>query len=179
MSISIKIEKSFSKLGQDRIQKAKEKFYAEAAAALPPLIVELYNKGISPVEGVGKFKQYSKSYVEQIEHNRKADKKNVKQGEKNLKKGLAAVDKRKHGTAEIFRGKLRSPVNLKLTGFMHKSIRSFYNNESTTVLFDSPIAKYHNGQGKVDRHILPKGNEKFTSLIMKKLRDILRNAFNQ
>lgn len=179
MSISIKIEKNFTKLGFAKIQKAKSKFYVDAAAALPNLIIELYNKGISPVEGVGKFKQYSKSYIEQIEYNRKADKKNVKQGERNLKKGLDAVDKRKGGTAEIFRGKLKSPVNLKLTGFMHKSIRSFYDTEGVTIKFDSPIAKYHNGEGRVDRHILPKGNEKFSSLIMKKLRDILRNAFNQ
>lgn len=179
MSISIKIEKNFTKLGFEKIQKAKSKFYVDVAAALPDLIIGLYNKGISPVEGVGKFKQYSKSYVEQIEYNRKADKSNVKQAEKSLKKGLDAVDKRKGGTAEIFRGKLKSPVNLKLTGFMHKSIRSFYDTESVTIKFDSPIAKYHNGEGKVDRHILPKGNEKFSSLIMKKLRDLLRNAFNQ
>lgn len=177
MSISIKVQRSFTKLGADKLEKSKIKFYQKVADQLPGVILDNWNKGISPVQGVGRFQQYSKSYIEQIEHNRKAERSNNKNAEKSLKKGLVAVDKRAHGTAEIFRGKQRSPVNLRLTGFMHKSIRATADFLKATIYIDSPYAKYHNGAGKVDRHILPKGNESFSSLIMKKLRDLLKESF--
>jgi hypothetical protein len=176
MSISVKIDKKFSNLGTDKINRAKAQFYAQVANDLPKVIVDNILKGISPVEGFGRFQQYSASYIKQIEHNRIADKKNNKAADKALSKGLTPIDKRNHGTAELFRGKLKSPVNLKLSGFMLASIKGEVNQNGAKISFDSPIAKYHNGDGKVYRPMLPKGGQVFSSLIMKKLKDMLKNA---
>jgi hypothetical protein len=67
---------------------------------------------------------------------------------------------------------------MSVTGIMIGSLQANVITNGVEVKFDSPIAKYHNGQGRVDRHILPKDGEIFSSLIMKKLRDMLRESFN-
>jgi len=207
MSISLKIEKKFTKLGTDFIEQSKKKFYAEAAKQLPYVIASTIQKGISPVEGIGRFKQYSPSYVDQIEGRVKFFRKGsktiairpdieTKQGKSiaehskiTYKNGAIAPGKLIGAHSKLSfkgslfakglgHGKLKSPVNMTVTGVMVGSIQGDVVSNGALISFNSPIAKYHNGQGRVDRHILPKGSETFSSLIMKKLRDLLREAFN-
>lgn len=177
MTISLKVENKFVKLGQEKISKSVKAFYREVAAILPNVIADNIRKGISPVEGVGRFKQYSPSYVKTIEFNRKSEKKNIKTNEKRLSKGKDAIDSRNGKTAQMFRGKLKSPVNLFLSGKMMASLKSILGQNEVTIVFESPIAKYHNGEGRVDRPLLPTDGRNFSSLIMKKLKDILKNSF--
>ena len=179
MSISVKIERKFKDIGFAEIQAAKKKFYEETAKQLPYVIASVIQKGISPVEGIGRFIPYSASYVAQIEGNKKTIY-GVAQGKTGKTKSTIKVKKftfitRKAGLGV---GKLKSPVNMTVTGVMVGSIQGNVVANGVEIKFDSPIAKYHNGQGGVNRHILPKDSETFSSLIMKKLRDILREAFN-
>jgi hypothetical protein len=209
MSISLKVERKFKNLTPEFINSAKKKFYREVAAQLPDLLKESYRKGISPTEGVGKFKQYSKSYVEQIAGKLtfrvingkvipiklKKTVTKLRQGKEIGQNSRISYDKE---TGAIKRGKdqaahsklkwtkvydaglgfnkLKSPVNLRVSGKMIESLKAIVSSNSVTIQFDSEIAKYHNGYGKVDRQILPKGNQSFSSLIMKKLRDLLRES---
>lgn len=178
MSISLKIDKKLRNFSNEYTEKRIQTFYAKVATQLPYVIASTIQKGISPVEGIGRFKQYSASYVEQIERVRKGDVKDLKLNERRLKKGQDAIDGRSTSkSANKLRGKLRSPVNMSVTGAMVGSITGLVTAKNVIIKFTSDIAKYHNGQGRVDRHILPKDGESFSSLIMKKLRDLLKESF--
>lgn len=180
MSISLKIDKRFRNFSYEYKEKRLKSFYQKVVQELPYLIASTIQKGISPVEGVGRFKQYSKSYVEQIEKVRKGDLKDLRRNEANLKKGMDAIDGRSNAkSAAIFRnaGKRKSPVNMTVSGVMLGSIQGRVTPQGAEIKFDSPIAKYHNGEGRVDRHIFPKNGESFSSLVMKKLRDLLKESF--
>ncbi len=185
MSIYLKIDKNYTSLGEEFLEIRRKKFYNEVAKQLPYVIVGTIQKGISPVQGFGRFQQYSKSYIDQIE-GRKRTVYGVARGKtsKNIEKiGAKSSLKVKKfslftGQKGLGHGKLKSPVNLTVTGVMLGTLIGEVFSFGTILRFTSDIAKYHNGQGRVDRHILPKNGEQFSSLIMKKLRDILNEAFN-
>ena len=78
-------------------------------------------------------------------------------------------------------GKTARPVNLKVTGKMLNSfkVRALIN--GFVLWFTSPIAKYHNGEGRVDRIMLPGEGQTFNKNIIAKLRKryarMVRSAF--
>lgn len=135
-----------------------KKIFAKTA---PPLvkdqILDDLSSGVSPVRGK-RFEKYSKAYKDQI------------------KKGRYSSD-----------GKSVSPVNLKLSGDMIKTlfvkVKSGFLNKKLTmeVGFSSFLAKVHNNLGaskkKVIRRIVPKTGEKFntkiTNIIQKELKDAI------
>ena len=211
MSISVKLNSNLSKLGELYVQKRVKEFYKAAASELPGVILGLIRKGISPVEGVGKFAQYSKSYVDQIEGkvqfrtiNGKAvpfkPRLEVKRDSlygasfnKVAGKGKRLHDSFKKGTNSkisfsqsfgkgLGAGKIKSPVNLQVSGGMLGSIMSSFSEKGTKIEFTSKLAEYHNnigvGKNKTKRPFLPnRPEQEFSSLVMKKLKDLLTNSF--
>jgi hypothetical protein len=103
-------------------------------------------RGISPVEKIGRFEKYSKSYREAIKDNRKSVR------EKS--------------------GKV-SPVDMTLKGTMLKSLDIVPRGGKTYMEFDDPKAYYHNNSGagkkRVIRRLLPdKDGESFNSVLQRK-----------
>jgi hypothetical protein len=103
-------------------------------------------RGISPVDGAGKFRKYSDSYLEAI------------------KKGS--------GEAEQKRGK-RSPVDMTLTGKMLDSLEVTQRGNSHFMEFEDPKAYFHNnsgaGKSRTIRRLLPdKDGEKFNTVLQRK-----------
>lgn len=86
-----------------------------------------------------------------------------------------AIKRGRHGSKRL------SPINMKLSGKMLKSLKIRINKESVTVWFSSPIAKYHDklgaGKKKVIRRLLPTTGENFNAGIRKRLVNALRDAF--
>jgi len=110
---------------------------SELPEKIEKVILSEMNKGNSPVKGE-KWVGYSESYKDAI----------------------------RKGRYVTFR-KRTVPVNLKLSGKLHRSIKIKYSNGVLTFRFDSKIAEYHqNGGGKLpQRKILPEKNEEFTNKV--------------
>jgi hypothetical protein len=200
MSISVKIDKKFRDFNKEFIQVGIKRFYAQIAVEMPYVIVGQIQKGISPVEKFGRFKPYSQSYVDQIEGKVKFFWMNghavpIKPKTDVVRKELYGKQANKKGLFKqgshskisfktrlfqkgLGQGKLKSPVNLSVTGVMLGTLNATVNENHVELKFNSPIAKYHNeGTNKIPRRpLLPKDGEEFSSLIMKKLRDILSNS---
>lgn len=123
------------------IENANRQWTAVMATELKTTIVKTIQSGMSPVEGVGRYKGYSESYSEAI----------------------------REGRYRQYGKKLR-PINLTLSGTMLRSIKARQGKDNLTIYFSSPIAKYHDeegaGKAKVIRRMLPsKPNEKFSRTI--------------
>lgn len=77
-----------------------------------------------------------------------------------------------------YKKKDKSVVNLKVTGKMLKSIKVKKTLNGISVFFSSPIMKYHNGQGRVDRLTLPvENNQEFRKEIKQKLASLYKKIF--
>ena len=125
------------------------------------LIEQSLTTGKSPVERAGystnptgrKYKKYSDSYKDQIRKGRVRGKSSV------------------------------TPVNLKATGKMRRSLKGRPTLKGILLFYTSPIAKYHNdlgaGRSKVVRQILPRDEQKFARPIEKSLTDLYTKIFNQ
>jgi hypothetical protein len=114
-------------------------------------IQDIIRKGISPVEGEGRFQKYSASY-------RKA-----------IKKGQLGQNKRP------------SPVSMFLTGEMLGSLRFVEKNKRIFIQFDDKKAFYHQkGKGNLPRRkLLPSGlfdtfNKRITQIIVLALKRSVR-----
>jgi hypothetical protein len=114
-------------------------------------IQDLIDKGISPVDGEGRFEKYSDSYRNAIKAGRVEGKKTV------------------------------SPVDMYVTGDMMGSLQSVERNGRVFVEFTDEKASYHQeGNSKLpQRKLLPEEGESFTKritqLILKALRKATRN----
>lgn len=114
--------------------------------------------GLSPVEGKGRFVNYSPSYQKAIKNNRYKD----------------------------YNKKLR-PINLTLSGDMIKSLYVEKTNVGFTIGFKNKLAYIHTvlgaGKSKVIRKLLPQNNEYFsnsiTSFLRKTVSESWLNAFNK
>jgi len=121
-------------------------------------VVENIQGGISPVEGAGRFVNYSDSYRNAISKNRYSK----------------------------FNKKLR-PVNLTLSGDMLKSIYTQKTSEGFLIGFKDELAHIHTvegaGKSKTIRKLLPQGSEYFsnaiTSFLRKTVSDSWVSAFNK
>ena len=121
---------------------------------LKSLILETISRGQSPVQGgrgqtggQARFYQYSAIYSDQIRRGR------YRQYDKKLR-----------------------PINLKLSGGLHRSIKTISLKDGFKIWFTSVLAKYHTiegaGRSRIKRKMLPvdQGDE-FTRLINKGLVD--------
>jgi hypothetical protein len=172
-----------------------KKFRAEIKLInLPKLILDLISKGISPVAGaVGRFQQYSKSYIDQITGKaaffRKGGSLRVVEAisTKELKSLRASKDAKKQNkknqefikkvTKERFDGKLRSPVNLKVTGDMHNSLK-FNANNGILSATDFKWQLHNDGEGNLpERRLLPdRDGEVFNRRVQNKITESLIKA---
>lgn len=137
------------------LAKATAKWQVIAAQEIKPMIVEMIVKGQSPVQGQGRYKDYSSSYKKQIT-----------------------------GKKYKSLGKKLRPVNLTLTGEMLRSIKSRPIINGIAVWFSDRKAKYHDklgaGKSKVIRKMLPnEEGQKFSNVINKKLREILSTELSK
>ena len=138
-------------------------------------ILEDMSAGVSPVRGE-RWKKYSQSYKDVI-------------------RGLATFRKGKDGKvrfsptrdqafmdlATIGGGKSVSPVNLKLTGTLWKSLKISTTGRLIIVAFEDALAIIHNqlgaGKSKAIRRLLPtEPNEKFNENITQVVENGVKNA---
>lgn len=162
---------------------------------LPDLILDLIRKGISPVaRAVGRFQKYSTLYVDQILGkvkvltNKKTGGVFVMQPQGKVKKdkvtGADYTPLTKAGKVQREKfekglgvGKLRSPVNLKVTGKMHNSLT--YNAFDGTLRAKDFKWQLHNdGEGNLpERRLLPdRDGEVFNKRVQQKITESLVKA---
>lgn len=145
-------EKLFDHL-EKTMKKSKAKSFKrwqkQAKKVIKKEMLANIKKGKSPVSGQGSYKDYSESYKKQIRG------KLGKQYNKKVK-----------------------PVNLKLSGKMLKSLKVKNIRKGISVYFSSKIAKYHNGQGRVNRYMIPtESGQEFRRDIKIKLARIYKKVF--
>lgn len=164
------VRTEFSKNGPKKIKQA---------------IVQDMIKGISPVKSKGKWKRYSPSYKEQIKGTaayRKVGGKVIKFTDPKVVEKLNAGFRAKQSPSKRI-----SPVNLRLSGDLHKSlfartIGGFIKEPYVLLVgFKHKLADIHNrlgaGKSKVKRRLLPtKSGESFNRRITSVLVDELKKA---
>lgn len=134
------------------LEETREDFKKEIHDHFGDQLTELIEKGINPVKKTGnKYQKYSEGYKKRIQ-------------------------------AGKIEGKTQiSPVDLKQTGDLHKSLKIDISGHNPRVTFDDPKALFHNNEGvgksKVKRRLLPDGDgEEFTFRLFQKIIDALKNA---
>jgi len=134
------------------------------------IITDSILKGISPVEGDGKYQKYSESYKKAIK-----PVKLLKSGKRSKKSGYGRYTKY---------DKQISPVNLKLSGEMLDTFFVEPSPDGLFVGFKHKLANIHSLQGagksKVIRHMLPvvKGS-KFKRTIVSDIIDLVQKEINR
>ena len=152
------VQKSIRLAAREAIMKkvalAEAKAAIKTAPLLKKLILESIGRGVSPVEGFGRFDQYSIAY-------------------KNAIRG---------GYYEQYKKRQR-PVNLKLSGKMLKKLSVKASGTKLVVKIDSKIADYHNkegaGKSKIIRRLLPGRKEEFSRQITSKVLREFKRIFNK
>ena len=118
-------------------------------------LISSVEKGVNPVsDGTVKQAQYSESYKNAIR--------------KGYVKGKTKV----------------SPVDLKQSGALHKSLRMIDTEKGVRVLFDDPKAIFHNdlgvGKDKVKRRLLPTNDgEKFNASLFGRIVQYLKDSLSK
>jgi hypothetical protein len=151
--VPIKV-KSNLKSAKQITQEIKDKFVKEISTGesnyeLIRILQDVIRKGLSPVDGEGRFEKYSASYKRAI------------------KKGDLGPEKKP------------SPVSMYLTGEMLGSLRVVEKNGKAILEFEDEKAVYHQkGKGKLPvRKLLPTGRfETFNKRILQVLINALKKA---
>ena len=117
--------------GDPLFRKMKSAWFRANRTRVPAEITKTMSSGTSPVAGKGKYKKYSATY-------------------------RAAIANRRYSKYR----KSVTPVNLKLSGAMHKSIEMVETERGIAAVSDSETFVYHNWGTKnmPERRILPAGN---------------------
>ena len=190
MPVKIDINKALqqlidSKSNKSLIPRVREEFSRRGPKKVKQAIVQDMIKGISPVKGQGKWKRYSQSYKDVIEDKaayRKVGSKVIRITDPDQVKKLNADFRNKQNPSKRI-----SPVNLRLTGGLHKSLFSKtvggFNRESYKLIigFKNKLADIHNNRGagksKVVRRLLPtKNGESFNRRISSTIFDQVKLA---
>jgi len=181
MPIKIKKNRKLNNLldtqsSQGLMAEVRRRFGQKGTIKVKQAITQDMIRGISPVKGEGKWKRYSPSYKETI------------RGKKTFRK--------KGGKTVVFQGrdeeyhskskptKQVSPVNLRHTGGLHRSLKvftkgGFFRNFRLVTMFRSKLADIHNrrgaGKSKVKRRLLPTGrgeefNRRISGIIITELK---------
>lgn len=134
----------------DPVKKAVENFNKQinkgTMSELTDEVRAQIKRGISPVEGAGRFQKYSESYRESIRSDHKATRDKAGQV---------------------------SPVNMTLTGKMLDSLEIVRRGDKRFMEFEDKKAYFHNNSGagskRVIRRLLPdKDGESFNSVLQRK-----------
>jgi phage gpG-like protein len=163
---------------------------------LVELVKDFIKKGLSPVKGFGRFKQYSKSYVDTIMGRIRfftfrgrvvpilPSVKVYKKGKKgeHSKVGKDGKPIREKFEKGLGIGKKRSPVNMTQSGEMLDSLTFEHTKEKALLGFKDKKAYYHNdtgpgGRKQYMRRLLPtKSGERFDRRIEQKMNEQLRRS---
>jgi hypothetical protein len=149
-------------------------------------IIDLIAKGISPVAN-GRFQKYSESYIKAIRglavfFKRGGKLISIDSTDESLTKRQqkSALSFAKKVSASRFNGKKRSPVNLKVSGEMHKGLKFDDSTGKLEALAPTPNGKYNlweihdEGKGVPERRLLPtRPNERFTRRVDQKITEAL------
>jgi len=186
------------RLFKDSVKKIEKQWFKNIKkAGFVNLIKDLILKGISPVAGGGRFKKYSQSYLDVISGKAKyftaksgyvirVEPKLLQASYTELKftkgKGFFSVGKTKRAKFEKFDkglgvGKRLSPVNMKVSGEMLKSLT--FDDKNGRLTGGSPLFKYHTeGLGNLPvRKLLPyEPNQEFSRRLQQKLVEELEKA---
>lgn len=192
--MSVKITKKLKLL--KLLDNAKEDFKEELERTVPPEIRKTIEGGNNPIKG-GKQAKYSQSYIDQIEGKAMFFRKGSKViaisalSNKELKDFRASKEAKdqtnkirayiKENNDKKFKGKKKSPVNLKLSGKMLDSMKSYQTVKGLMVYFTDKKAEWHN-EGVPEnnlpaRRLLPnKSGEEFNRNIFNRIMDSLKKA---
>jgi uncharacterized C2H2 Zn-finger protein len=176
-----------SRIVQSSIGDINKKFRAELGRIdLPKLIIDLIQKGISPVAGaVGRFKRYSQSYIDQITNKAaffnkngkvisvRVDQEGISKKQKKTNKDFIKEVNKSRG----FDGKRRSPVNMTLSGDMVGSL-DYKVNSGKLIASDFKWSLHNNGEGNLpERRLLPdREGEEFNRRVQQKITESLIKA---
>lgn len=199
MPIQLKLSNDLKNLLNDKsnkslIPKVREQFSKRSPAKIKRVILKDMNRGISPVQGAGKWKKYSQSYKDAIRG--ETSYRDPVSGEfiifryVNGRPQKIAVPSKKLGRPtkvqlDASPTKKVSPVNLRLSGGLHKSFSvkttgGFLKAFRLVASFKSRLADIHNkrgaGKSKVKRRLLPTEsgenfNRNISSFIFSELED--------
>jgi len=221
MPVSIKVSKDLQRLlsnsNDGLAAKVRQRYMIKGAIKLKQAIVQDMIKGVSPVNGVGKWQKYSDSYKDVIRNKaafriikgrvvrfgtgnefglsnkqfsslrpnaaaRKARTSAKKSGAALIKDLNADFMRRSSPTKQV------SPVNLRHSGELHKSLKvfqagGFLSTFRLVVEFRNKLADIHNrlgaGKSKVIRRLLPtRGGETFNRRISQNILSELQSAVN-
>lgn len=143
--------KNLNKLIPEIRKNSRNKFKRE----LKPLIIESIEKGISPVLNGGKDSTSGRARYEPYSDS--------------YKKQIKTIPNKKE-----------RPVNLKVSGKLHRSLKVRLTKNGVFMWFSDSKAKYHDqlgaGASKVIRRMLPGKNEQFNRTITRKIFDILESV---
>ena len=122
MAVTVKLSRQLKNLLKENnnaglIPKVRKEFAKRGPIKVKQAIVQDMIKGISPVKGQGKWKKYSPSYKAVID------------GKKTFRRfgGKVVVQNKKDEAffAKSSPTKMKSPVNLRHSGGLHKSLKAF------------------------------------------------------
>lgn len=157
--MGIKVVKKLNNL--KKIEKVKPTFFRLLNKFIKEEIINSLNRGVSPVS------------------QKDAKEKNTGGKARFAKYSQSYTDAIKAGRYD---DKKQRPVNLKLTGKLHKSIKSKIFRNYLRVWFSDKKAKYHDklgaGKSKVIRRLVPdpKENEQFNAGIRRRIKNTLGKA---
>lgn len=191
--MSVKIRKKLQVL--TLIERAREDFKEGIDQTIPPEIIKTIEGGSSTVKA-SKHQKYSKSYLEAITGKRidkdgKAQKiktRATSQGANSPlrfnKSGKSRKSSAVTNSLESRYGKKKSPVNLKLTGEMHESIKTMKTKNGVEVYFTDKKAQWHNDgvpeNNLPARRILPnKQGEEFNLNIWRRIMKVIQEAIKK
>ena len=164
---------------REQLNKVRDAYYDELKDVLKNEILDSARSGKSLVKGQGRFKQYSKSYKDQIQG--KVSFRTFKVGGKKQVIPLKQLEEDRIK----FEDKRVRTVNLNLSGKMLEALKIIVKNRGNKVLnifFDEnlehgDIAKYHHGKGRVDRFLIPSAKGQLWSIALtRRLRILLENT---
>lgn len=217
MKKSNKFQRAISKGNDGLIAQVRKRFSEKGAIKVKQAIVQDMIKGISPVKGFGKWKKYSDSYKEVIRGKAayrnvggkvirfSADEPwGISDSEFNSLRPNASAKRSRRTAKDIMKQKIKdlnqdfrskmspvkniSPVNLRLSGDLHRSLKSFtkggfLSNFRLVLQFKNKLADIHNrlgaGKSKVVRRLLPtKQGERFNNKIERVVLDQVKQAVN-
>ena len=155
--MSVRIKKRFTAL--KLAERAKPRFFKIVSRVIKDRITSFLEKGISPV------------------NQRSAKLKNTGGKNRFIDYSDSYKDTIESGRLE---GKRKRPVNLKVSGKLHRSIKVRRGKDSVSVWFTDTKAKYHDslgaGKSKIIRRLLPKTGERWATAIEKTIVSALEKA---
>lgn len=175
----------YKKEGIEQMTAAERRIVGQAGLAA---MLDYISKGISPIEGMGRFPGYK--WVDRINAQLKAvsrskSKRLVTRAKKRFARAnLKALQKTKYPYSAMRRypDKKVRPVNLFLSGKFLRHVQLRFPNKGVSIgIYEQPYVKYEQGHREgvntqPERPIIPQGTETFSRNIMNKIIDALRKT---